>query len=95
MSEVEIRSQDDSKELAERFKKELSDLDQSKVEVVDKPSYDMVFQRFKLKEDGFDHRIFFDYIDSMLVVFAVRHRDFAYDQENMRKAVERLEDLRK
>lgn len=90
----DIRNQDNSEKLAKEIKSSLSDLDQSKVEKVDKPSYDMVFQRFKLKNNGFDHRVFFDYIDSKLVIFAVRHRDFAYEPDEMKKAVERLEKLR-
>lgn len=90
----DIRNQDDSKKLAEEIKSSLSDLDQKKVEAVDKPSYDMVFQRFKLKKHGFDHRVFFHYIDSKLVIFAVRHRDFAYEPDEMNKAVEKFKELR-
>ena len=90
----DIEGQEDSRRLAEEIKNSLSDPDQSKVKVVDKPSYDMVFHRFKLKKDGFDHRVFFDYIDSKLIIFAVRHRDFAYEPGEMQKAVERLEELR-
>jgi mRNA-degrading endonuclease RelE of RelBE toxin-antitoxin system len=94
-AEEDIENLDiDSYEMAQRIKQELSDpIDRDKIKVVRKPAYDAVFQRFKLKDEDFDHRIFFDYIDSELYVFAVRHRDHAYEKGDMKEAIERLKEL--
>jgi len=66
-------------------------LNRGKVKVVRRPSYDAVFHRLKLTDNGLDHRIYFDYKDSELYVFAVRHRDVAYSDEDIKEAVKRLQ----
>ncbi len=44
-------------------------------------------------ENGFDHRIYFDYIESELTVFAVRHRDYAYNEKDLKEVRKRLGDM--
>ncbi|MFB6199284.1 MAG: hypothetical protein ABEJ83_00265 [Candidatus Nanohaloarchaea archaeon] len=66
-----------------------------KVEVIQRPSYDAVFHRLKLTEGEMNHRVYFDYKDSEIQVFAVRHRDFAYSSKDIKEAVKRLQELQK
>lgn len=64
-----------------------------RVKVIQRPSYDALFHRLKLTESGLDHRIYFDYKDSELYVFAVRHRDKAYSEEDLKESVKRLQNI--
>lgn len=64
-----------------------------RVKVIQRPSYDTVFHRLKLTENDLDHRIYFDYKDSKLYVFAVRHRDKAYSEEDLKESVKRLQNI--
>jgi len=74
-------------EIEERLDK---DRDQDNISYINKPQFGIEFHRLKLTEDSFNHRIYFDFIDSKLVVFAVRHRDFAYSQEDLKEVEKRL-----
>jgi mRNA-degrading endonuclease RelE of RelBE toxin-antitoxin system len=68
-------------------------VDSEAVKVIQRPTYDAVFHRLKLAENGLDHRIYFDYKDSELYVFAVRHRDKAYTEEDLKESVKRLQNI--
>ena len=74
--------------LGDEFKNE-------KVKVIRRPSYNAVFHRLKLVENELNHRVYFDYQNSEIQVFAVRHRDHAYTSEDMQKSIERLRKLQK
>ncbi|MFB6244938.1 MAG: type II toxin-antitoxin system RelE/ParE family toxin [Candidatus Nanohaloarchaea archaeon] len=67
-----------------------NDRDQDNISYINKPQFGIEFHRLKLIEDGFNHRIYFDFIDSELTVFAVRHRDYAYSQEDLKEIEKRL-----
>ena len=69
--------------------------DEADITVIQRPSYDAEFPRLKLTENELNHRVFFDYKDSEIHVFAVRHRENAYSPEDMEQAIKRLEKLRK
>ena len=71
----------------------VDEVSSERVKVIQRPSYNAVFHRLKLTENGLDHRIYFDYKDSELYVFAVRHRDKAYSEEDMRESVKRLQNI--
>lgn len=61
-AEKDIEKQEiDSLKLTKKIQEELSDLDRNKVEIIERPSYDAVFHRLKIKDGKFDHRIHFDY----------------------------------
>lgn len=66
----------------------------AEITVIQRPSYGAEFPRLKLTQNKLNHRIYFDYVDSEIYVFAVRHRDFAYSTEDIKEAVQRLEKLR-
>ncbi|PSH02071.1 MAG: hypothetical protein BRC26_02425 [Nanohaloarchaea archaeon QH_8_44_6] len=68
--------------------------EEADITVIQRPSYGAEFPRLKLTENDLNHRIYFDYLDSEIYVFAVRHREDAYSPEDMEEAVERLEKLR-
>jgi len=69
------------------------DRDQENISYIHKPEFSIEFHRLKLKTRDFDHRIYFDFLDSELVVFAVRHRDYAYSQEDLKEVEKRLTEL--
>jgi len=66
----------------------------AEIAVIQRPSYSAEFPRLKLTENQLNHRVYFDYVDSEIYVFAVRHREFAYSPEDIKEAVQRLEKLR-
>jgi hypothetical protein len=41
--------------------------------------------RLKLKNNGLDHRVFFDLDGDKVVILGVEHRDDAYTQESIEK----------
>ncbi|MFB6158744.1 MAG: hypothetical protein ABEJ95_03730 [Candidatus Nanohalobium sp.] len=69
------------------------DRDQDKISYIHKPQFGIEFHRLKLTENNFNHRIYFDFVDSELTVFAVRHRDYAYSREDLKEVEKRLRDL--
>lgn len=69
------------------------DRDNDNISYINKPQFGVEFQRLKLAENGFNHRIYFDYIDSELVVFAVRHRDYAYSKDDLKEVEKRLNNM--
>ncbi len=68
-------------------------INSERVKVIQRPSYDAVFHWLKLTENGLDHRIYFDYRNSELYVFAVRHRDKAYSEEDLKESAKRLQNI--
>lgn len=95
-AEDDIDRQDayDKDALTEAIKERLSPpRDADDIRYIHKPRLGIEFHRLKLKEDGFDHRIYFDYQDNELVVFAVRHRNYAYTDTDLDEAAERLHSL--
>ena len=66
-----------------------SGVDNEKVEYVRKPDIGLKFHRLKLKEKGLDHRVYFIFRKGIHVI-AVRHRDFAYSEEDLEEIDERL-----
>ena len=66
----------------------------AKITVIQRPSYGAEFHRLKLKENGLNHRIYFDYVNSEIYVFAVRHREYAYSRQDIKEAIKRLKQLR-
>jgi len=88
--EIETRREllDETKEQLEGSRKDAD------VTVIQRPSYDAEFPRLKLTKNRLNHRIYFDYLDSEIYVFAIRHREYAYTPENMKEAVQRPEKLR-
>jgi len=77
-------------EIEERLDK---DRDNVNISYINKPEFGIEFQRLKIKSEEFDHRVYFDYINSELLILAVRHRDYAYSQEDLKEVEERLNDL--
>ncbi|WEL19129.1 type II toxin-antitoxin system RelE/ParE family toxin [Candidatus Nanohalococcus occultus] len=78
-AEKDIDAQEDynRRELALEIKERLTgELDRDHISYISKPQFGIEFHRLKLKENGLDHRVYFDYNDSETVVFAVRHRDY-------------------
>ena len=69
------------------------DISKENIEVIERPSYGAVFHRLKLVDKSLNHRVYFDYKNSELYVFAVRHREYAYSSEDIEEAVRRLQDL--
>jgi len=65
------------------------------ITVIRRPSYDAEFPRLKITANELNHRIYFDYIDSELYLFAIRHREHAYTPEDIEQAVQRLKQLKK
>jgi len=95
-AEKDIDNQEDfdRKKLVLEIKERLSgDRDQENISYINKPQFGIEFHRLKLIENGFNHRIYFDYIDSELVVFAVRHRDYAYSKEDLKEVEKRLRNM--
>jgi len=88
--ELEFR-EDLLDEIEERLDNER---DQDNISYINKTRFGIEFHRLKLIEDGFNHRIYFDFIDSELTVFAVRHRDFAYSKEDLKQVEKRLRTMK-
>jgi len=92
--DVENQGEFNRKKLLREIKDRLeSDRSQEEITYISKPQFGIEFQRLKLKNKDFDHRVYFDYIDSELTVFAVRHRDYAYSDEDLEKVEKRLKDM--
>ncbi|PSH02142.1 MAG: hypothetical protein BRC26_02060 [Nanohaloarchaea archaeon QH_8_44_6] len=68
--------------------------EEADVKIIQRPSYGAEFPRLKLTDKGLNHRVYFDYKNSEIYVFAVRHRENAYTTEDIEEAVQRLEKLR-
>lgn len=95
-AEADIDRQEgfDRRKLAQEIKERLSGgKDNENIGYVHKPEFGLEFQKLKLKTGDFDHRIYFDYIDSQVIVFAVRHRDYAYSQEDLQEIEQRLRNI--
>lgn len=102
MAEITIEAKQDLKEfepetreglldeIEERLEK---DRDQDNISYIHKPQFGVEFHRLKLTDNGFNHRIYFDFVDSELTVFAVRDRDFAYSQEDLKEVEKRLRNM--
>lgn len=89
------RQECDRKKLAQEIKTRLSgDRDNDNISYINKPQFGIEFHRLKLTENGFNHRIYFDYLDSEMVVFAVRHRDYAYSKDDLKEVEKRLNNLK-
>jgi len=89
--DIDNQGDHDRKKLAQKIKKRLKeDRDHKNISYISKPQFGIEFHRLKLKENGFDHRIYFDYTDSELTVFAVRHRDYAYSKKDLKEVRKRL-----
>ena len=92
-AEQDLDDQEDynRKKLAQEIKKRLeNEIDRENISYINKPEFGIEFHRLKLAEDGFDHRIYFDYMNSELTVFAVRHRDHAYTEKDLKEVRKRL-----
>ncbi|MFB6199740.1 MAG: type II toxin-antitoxin system RelE/ParE family toxin [Candidatus Nanohaloarchaea archaeon] len=74
-------------EIEERLE---NDRDQENISYINKPEFGIEFQRLKLTENDLNHRVYFDYEDSELVVFAVRHRNYAYSTRDLGEVERRL-----
>jgi len=84
----------DRKKLAEEIKGRLEqNRDNDNISYIHKPQFGIEFHRLKLIEDSFNHRIYFDFVDSELTVFAVRHREFTYSQEDLKEVEKRLRNM--
>ena len=85
---------DTANKILDEIKADLEDrVNSERVKVIQRPSYDAVFHRLKLTENGLDHRIFFDYEDSELYVFTIRHRDKAYSEEDIKESINWLQNI--
>lgn len=83
-------------ELLDKIEEKLDgDRDRENISYINKPQFGIEFHRLKLTEDGLSHRIYFDYIDSELTVFAVRHREHAYTPEDLEEVEQRLKNMEK
>lgn len=67
-----------------------NDRDQENISYINKPEFGIEFHRLKLTENDLNHRVYFDYEGSELVVFAVRHRDYAYSTDDLEEVERRL-----
>jgi len=96
-AQEDIDRQDcDRKKLSQEIKDRLSkDRDKEDISYINKPEFGVEFHRLKLKQKGLDHRVYFDYLGSELVFFAVRHRDYAYTREDLKEVERRLEAIEK
>ena len=95
-AETDLDQQKDynRKKLAQEIKEKLGqNQGQENISYINKPEFGIEFHRLKLKEDELDHRVYFDYKDSETIVFAVRHRDYAYSSEDMKEITQRLDKL--
>jgi mRNA-degrading endonuclease RelE of RelBE toxin-antitoxin system len=79
-------------EIEKRLEK---DRDRENISYINKPQFGIEFHRLKLTENSYDHRIYFDYKDSELTVFAVRHRDHAYSKKDLKEVRKRLGNMKK
>ena len=96
-AEKDIDSQEsfDRKKLSKEIKNRLTgNRDRINISYISKPGFGVEFHRLKIKEKGFDHRIYFNYKNSEITVFAVRHRDHAYTQKDLQEVEQRLENLK-
>jgi mRNA-degrading endonuclease RelE of RelBE toxin-antitoxin system len=88
--EEEIR-----RKLLDEVKEQLEESrEDAKITVIQRPSYGAEFPRLKLTAEELNHRVYFDYVDSEIYVFAVRHREAAYSTEDIKEAIQRLDNLR-
>ncbi|MFA1610071.1 hypothetical protein [Halobellus rubicundus] len=84
----------DRKKIAQEIRDRLStDRDRDNISYIHKPDFGVEFHRLKLTNNGLNHRIYFDYQDSEPIVFAVRHRDYAYSPEDLKEVENRLNDI--
>ena len=84
----------DRKKLAEKIKEKLvNDREKDKISYIEKSQFGIEFHRLKLTEENFNHRIYFDYVNSETVVFAVRHRDYAYTNQDLKEVEKRLKSI--
>ncbi|MFB6241389.1 MAG: hypothetical protein ABEJ36_01130 [Candidatus Nanosalina sp.] len=79
--------------LLDRIEEEFEKDGRENISYIHKPDFGIEFHRLKLKDGELDHRVYFDYHDSKPVVFAVRHRDDSYSEEDYEQIVDRLEEL--
>lgn len=87
--EIEVRER-----LLDEIEEKLREgTEEESISYIHKPEFGVEFHRLKLTDDSLDHRVYFDYLDSDIIVFAVRHRDFAYSEEDMREVEQRLENM--
>jgi len=94
-SDLEDFEEEIRRKLLDEIKEQLEESrEDAKITVIQRPSYGAEFPRLKLKENGLNHRIYFDYVDSEIYVFAVRHRETAYSTEDIKEAIQRLDNLR-
>lgn len=95
-AEKDIDKQEDfdRQELSKKIKRLLTESrETADISYIEKPDFDVEFHRLKVKDGELDHRAYFEYQNSEIVVFAVRHRDHAYTEEDIKQARQRLEDL--
>lgn len=92
--DIDHQEKQDRKKLAQKIKEKLSSpRDRDNINYISKPSFNVKFHRLKIKEEGLDHRAYFDYKDSEIVVFAVRHRDHSYTTEDLNETQKRKNQL--
>jgi len=92
--DIDQQKEHDRKKLAQKIKEKLSSpRDKDEIKYISKPSFNVEFHRLKIKEEGLDHRAYFDYKDSEIVVFAVRHRDHSYTTEDLKETQKRKNSL--
>lgn len=92
--DIDQQKEFNRKKLAKKIKQLLKhERETSNINYIQDQDIGIEFQRLKIKTDSLDHRAYFDYKNSETIVFAVRHRDYAYSEEDMKEARRRLEDL--
>lgn len=100
MVKITKEAKEDLKQFEENIREELLDYmenclvgnrNSEKIGFVSKPEFGVEFQRLKLKSNSLDHRVYFDYLESEIVVFAVRHRDYAYSNKDLKEIEGRLD----
>jgi len=80
--------------LLDKLEQNLADKrNKDKIKYISKPSLNVEFHRLKIKEEGLDHRAYFDYQNSETVVFAVRHRDHSYTPKDLKETQKRKKQL--
>jgi len=94
-ADLENFETDIRRKLLDEVEKQLEESrENADITVIQRPSYRAEFPRLKLTENDLNHRIYFDYLDSEIYLFAIPHREDAYTPEDMEEAVQRLEKLR-
>lgn len=92
--DVDNQEDFDRKKLSKEIKYRLTgDRDQQNISYINKPEFGIEFHRLKIKGKGLDHRIYFDYRNSEIIVFAVRHRNQAYKDKDLQEVEQRLKGL--